>query len=117
MSHRCHTLVREDVDGCVLDVLLVGKGLPQGFLYPGVLLDGQGLSQGFLYPDVLFSGGIVAHRIQTRRSYPQGPDSGCLVTYLSGASLRCDLMVLVEYCNVSHSILIHDATDQTWRMC
>ncbi len=117
MSRRCHTvLVRNDVDGYVLGLLWVGQGVPQGSFYPAVLLVVQRLPQCFLYPDVIFSGGFVAHRIQTRRPSPRGPNSGYLVTYLSGASLCCDVMVLAEWCNVSPSTLIHNATHSIWKM-
>ena len=116
MSRCCHTVVaQKDVDEYFLGLLLVG-----------VLLVGKSL---------LFSGGFVAPRIQTLRPSHQGADSGHLVTYLSGSSLRCDVMVLVEYrnvtflsgaccdvmilveyCKVSPSKLIHNATHKPWQM-
>ena len=112
MSRRCHTVVAQnDVDGYVLGLLLVGVLLVGvllvGALLVGVLLVGKSL---------LFSGGFVAPRIQTLRPSHQGADSGHLVTYLSGSSLRCDVMILVEYCKVSPSKLIHNATHKPWQM-
>ena len=102
MSHRYHIVVHNDVGGDVFGLLLIDEGLQHCVLYR------KGLWQYFLYSDVLFSSGFVADQIQTCRSGPQVPDYLCLVVYLSGASLSCDVMVLAEESSVSPSTLIHN---------